>query len=749
MEKRPLCLVFFGLIILIVILDLSGIVIGVPPDLKEAEKTLKNYDGGCMVSGVLSDRSKTEKGYSYHLKDAVITHRKRTFHIGCVRINSTSHKFKVGSEIRAYGRLAFYERASNPGGFDAKKYYMGENVYSSLNLRSFTVLKEPAYYLPAEIGAKVREDLSETFISVMGEKAGGILSAMIIGDRSGIDEETRINYSVSGLSHLLAISGLHIGIFGAALLSLLLIIGMPRLPASLLSSFLLILYSVFSGGRESTVRAAVMFTAGAAAVLLRKSYDTLSALSLSGIVLILINPYRIYRVGFQLSFAAVAGLAVLYPQFKKAFRTNADRKKAGMNPIRRVKTMIQEGAMVWQSENAATIPIVLWNYSEIPVFQAAANILLVPLTEIILLLGIAGGAVSVVYPAAGRLGLFVPAFLIRIQEGAGAFLRWIPGAVWITGFPGIFRVLLYYSGLFILIAVWIRTRSGDKNQAKLKPAVVIPDFLMIFMIFIRVPNSFEVTALDVGQGDCAALTAENGSAFLIDGGSSSIRNAGSNVILPYLKNKGIGSLEGIFISHDDADHVNGIEQLLAMSSQNLTAIQVKRVFMPFWMLEDESCAELIGIAESAGAEVIGLKAGDRISSSGMEIEVLSPDPEAGFTGNEGSLVLGVRYRSFSGLFTGDLGGEAEDQILENLDHYSILKAGHHGSANSTSSEFLAAVKPDFCIISAPRISSYGHPSPEMLDRLEQAQVPWLQTGISGALSFTVRRDRIIIRPYKV
>jgi len=748
------------MIISVVILDLFGITFGVPPDVNKAAEEMMDYDGGCIVRGVISERNSTEKGYSYILEKAVLTRRGTEYEIGRVRINSTPERIKAGTEVKIYGRLSFYEQASNPGGFDARRYYLGEGVFASLSLRSLKVISEPEKRGLSEIYSSVRERLTDTFNDAMGQEAGGIMSAMATGDRSGIDKETRINYSVSGLSHLLAISGLHIGIIGAVILSLLLTLGLSRVPATLLAAAFLFFYCTFTGGRESTVRAFVMFAAASGAVLLKKSYDSLSALSLAGIILMLINPYRICRPGFILSFAAAAGLAVIYPGLRRLIRNKGEKSRSRVKTG--INTFFLEGLLVWISVNAATIPAVLWNNSEFPVYSAAANILLVPLTEFILLSGIAGGAVSFILPAAGKAILSVPCRLISLQEGAGRCLRSLPGSVWITGQPGAVKISAYYAGLIIILILISRKRPDteetalcDVNEQKTGEGKIprkitekksvftaIAACIMMSLIFIRMPVKFSVTALDVGQGDAIVMTSDSGKAFMIDGGSSSIQDSGSGVILPYLKNRGIAVLEGVFISHNDSDHLNGIAEMLRMSAENLSAVHIKRVFMPVWMKDDPDCADFEQLCEEAGAETVWLKAGDSILSSGIDIKVLSPDAESGFTGNEGSLVLGIKYDCFSGLFTGDLGGEAEDLLTARIGRYSILKAGHHGSAGSTSSEFLEAVRPDFCIISAPRISSYGHPAPEMIKRLESAGIAWIQTGRAGAVTIKIRKGRL-------
>ena len=174
-----------------------------------------------------------------------------------------------------------------------------------------------------------------------------------------------------------------------------------------------------------------------------------------------------------------------------------------------------------------------------------------------------------------------------------------------------------------------------------------------------------------------------GSIFMIDGGSSSQTDPAYYTILPFFKNRGISRIDGVFVTHSDIDHMNGIKKMLKMDVDGTSAVKIGRVFMPEWMSEDKDGRDIESLAEAAGAETYYLYAGEKLSVDDVDIEILSPECGAGTDGNEGSLVMGIEYKTLRALMTGDIEGKAEEQLTEKLVAgkitYNILKASHHGS----------------------------------------------------------------------
>lgn len=233
------------------------------------------------------------------------------------------------------------------------------------------------------------------------------------------------------------------------------------------------------------------------------------------------------------------------------------------------------------------------------------------------------------------------------------------------------------------------------------------------------------------------MNAENRFHYLVDGGSRDVEGVGIYRILPYLKQQGIHVLEGIFISHPDGDHICGIEELLIAVAERRTGLIIRHLFLPCWMRNGEEEKRIRLLADRAGITVQYLSKGDELRAGKLRIEVLHPVYGETLAGNEGSVVLQISYGNFGGLLTGDLEGDGEREVLEEVEGCEFLKVAHHGSRNSTRMEFLEKVSPEICIISAPENSIYGHPHREVLERIEAKGADWYQTGLSGAVRVEV------------
>ena len=775
MRHRPLCFVFLILIIIISVFHILNIPLPGEFHIADAQKERLESCRELRLTGRVSYRGKNEDVYSYVLSDSYLIYGGQKIYLHNVRINSLGMKIKAGSSLTAKGRIQFYEKASNPGGFNAALYYGGENCFCIFDPKEIKVSKDNGIFNIPEALTSLRERLYDIYIDAMGEKDGGIMSAMLLGEKSSIDTETRVNYSVSGLGHLLAISGLHVGIIGAAVLALLKRLGLNKTAAAVLSSGFLYIYCEFSGSHDSSLRAFIMFTIMVMSQCLLRSYDMLSSLSLAGIILLALCPARLFEAGFQLSFGAVAGLGLILPVLdeklkraengKRTGEAVADRPGAGALAAK-LKKGAAEGALVWLSVNLFTVPILLWSYCEFPVYSILANVLFVPMTGLILLLGIAGGAISLVFPVPGAYVLMLPKLLIGLQDGAGAVLRHLPFSVFITGQPSALKIALYYAGLLLLLyhgrikgismmkKRGLRKKNSEHNKCpgvRTKVAAVLAA-IMMSVVFVRPFNGFYMTFLDVGQGDCCVTSTGKGSIFMIDGGSSSQTDPAYYTILPFFKNRGISRIDGVFVTHSDIDHMNGIKKMLKMDVDGTSAVKIGSVFMPEWMSEDKDGREIESLAEAAGAETYYLYAGEKLSVDDVDIEILSPECGAGTDGNEGSLVMGIEYKTLRALMTGDIEGKAEEQLTEKLAAgkmtYNILKASHHGSKGATTEEFLKAADPVFAIISAPEKSSYGHPGKETLERIEESGAFWLQTGLCGAITVKFENGQLLAEAYK-
>lgn len=275
--------------------------------------------------------------------------------------------------------------------------------------------------------------------------------------------------------------------------------------------------------------------------------------------------------------------------------------------------------------------------------------------------------------------------------------------------------------------------------------------IMACSLKVRPPEGFTCVCLNVGQGDAVVWTTPGGKTYLVDGGSTSRKNVGTYVILPYLKSRGISMLEGVFVTHTDEDHINGIEEMLQAQEEKRSSLRIRKLYLPKWEEKPEKYRELEDKAKKAGVQILYVKKGDRLLCKEKEdfyVQAAGPKEKgSGKDVNESSLVLKVIYRDFTGLYTGDAGEKAEKEVKGELGICDYLKVGHHGSGNSSSAGFLQEVKPKIAVISCAERNFYGHPAPETIERLEAAGAGIYYTMRQGAVTVWTDGSGIRVRTY--
>ena len=248
-------------------------------------------------------------------------------------------------------------------------------------------------------------------------------------------------------------------------------------------------------------------------------------------------------------------------------------------------------------------------------------------------------------------------------------------------------------------------------------------------------GNLQITCLDIGQGDCISIQLPQGQNFLIDGGSSNKKNIAHYQILPFLKNRGIGVIDAILISHTDNDHISGVLELFDYMRTHLTSVRVKNLILPEWTQPDDAYQQLVDKAQAAGVNVQKGRKGEQIALGKASLRFLSPDRgTAGTDANEDGMVVELTYGGFEGLFTGDIGTETEEKLLPELEDVDFLKVGHHGSRYSTCQEFLDVVRPELAVVSCSATNTYGHPSGETIERLEDSGAKIWYTMKEGAVT---------------
>lgn len=684
---------------------------------------------------------------------------RETFGILCY-LASAEAEPRMGSRVCLRGRLEDFPAATNPGGFDSRVYYasmgMGMRmVKAEILWESETCgsIREALWRLRRLACRKLDDFLPPADASVM--------KAMLTGDKETLDGGLKERYRKGGIAHVLAVSGLHISLIGMGVYRLLRKIGLPVWPSALLCMALILMYGTLTGAGVSACRAGGMFLIRMLAEILGRTYDMQTATGVLLLFMALRQPLYLSQSGFLFSFSSLMGIGLLYPALCGKGRGGRRYRSGWRKGVEKAGERVRQALYASLSVTAATLPVQLWHFGEFSVYGVFLNLLALPLLAVLMYCGV----LLIALPAG--IWLKLPAFLIHavlcVYESLCRGAEKLPCGTWIAGRPALWQVVLYLSVLAGIVLAG-KKLPGKKLPGKRLPEKRLPEKrllgkglpglllgAMFMLLAFRAGGGFQVTFLDVGQGDCICIRTASGQNYLVDGGSGSEKDVGQYRILPFLKQQGIGYLDALFITHPDDDHCNGLEGLLAGGYGE----RIGRLILPGIAVESrkEAYLRLEQTAAQWGIPVAYLSAGIRWQDGETQFWCLHPPKGyAGTESNAYSQVLYVKSGPFSLLLTGDIEAEGERLLTEQMraqgiSGVTVLKTAHHGSASSTGDDFLRQAKPLIAVISCGKDNSYGHPHAETLERLRGIGARVYQTPDSGAVILQGDGDGIAVREY--
>lgn len=690
-----------------------------------------------------------------YLKKAILIRSGSTKNYPIRNIKCTGKEEKInslreGMHVRLEGMLVLPELPRNPGQFNRRIYESGKKIDFYLENPTVLEVKEQRSGV-REVVEIWKTEMMNRCEKIYQDEEAGILEAMLFGEKSELSGDIKELYQAAGISHVLVISGLHISLLALAVAGILRRLGFPMPVWVILSVGVLAGYGILIGQPTTAVRALLMFFVLQGARLLGRSYDLLSALAFAGILMLLDNPDLILDGGCRLSFCAVIGVGWYVSEKNKIFRSigekekRKNRGKGGKgSSAGAILENIRAGWYLW----LFTLPVMLDTFYQVSVVGILWNLVAIPLLPVI----IASGGLGVVLAGWNIfLGSLAgsPAYgMLQLYQEIGNISEKLPVGMWTPGQPPKPVIAGYYLVIFLLVLVEKQLIKREKRWKirKIFPGMELCSMLLLLLLMAHPWQQREkITFLDVGQGD-ASLLQSGGQTLLLDGGSTSQKNVGTYVILPYIKQQGISCLEAVVLTHTDQDHINGVTEVLEEGKKGW--LTVKNLMYPYWMEGTEQGKQLKKLAEEAGASCRKIRAGDRLTIGKAEAVVLYPkEQEKIAEPNAGSLVLFWKWEGVRAMFTGDLPEEKERELLQNLPACEILQVGHHGSATSTCREFLEQVQPSLAVISCAMKNRYGHPSPDTVERLKKTGCEIRYTMKSGAITIRKRGREILVTEY--
>lgn len=707
-----------------------------------------------LLSGKLSRVEKKARCNYYYLTDCHIRLSNQNVPCNDVLAYMSDDDGSIGQILLLQGTITLFDAPANEGGFDARAFYRSQKIDLGLWVGKVCAVrgKPDAFRCFLE---RLRERLGEVIDASVEDH--GVLSAMLLGDKSALDEETKSLYQDAGISHILAISGLHMSLLGLGLYKLLKKrLGMGYPLAAGITVWFLTAYTIMTGCGVSTLRAVLMLLVFLLAELLGRGYDLLNSLGMAVFVLLWENPFLVSYTGFQFSVAAVLGIGVggrVLTGFSRYCLIGGELPSD-------MEEEQQEGSL-WMSLGIQlfTLPLVAGNYYELPVYAMLINLFVLAGAGSLLLLAAAGAVSGLIFPALGKLLLLPCGWLLGIYRRLCEESLALPGARYICGKPAGWRIILYYVLLAVtLYLLWcrVRKRMWDSPEEKEKAPgrgkiqrhlkLAAPFAMMIFVLLFPEKKSFEIDVLDVGQGDGIYLCTSDGMSLFIDGGSSSETKVGEYRILPFLKSKGVKKIDYWFVSHTDNDHISGITEVLA------SGYRVRNLVFAKAVQKETKTKELAALAKQTGTRVQYLKEGERLGTHRAELLCLYPAAELeAEDSNDLCLALQFSDSGTKALFAGDLSAEAEQTLVESgcLKKVDFYKANHHGSNYSSSEAFLQIIDPEITAASAGADNRYGHPGAQAVERITERGSRFYCTIDCGEIRLRRRRDgKIVCEPYR-
>lgn len=626
---------------------------------------------------------------------------------------------KYGSIIEFEGEFIVPEVQRNYKGFNYKEYLKSIGIYGSvksdnvkvIGSKNLGIVKTLANY----VSSKIKENIS---YHIQDEDNRNLLLGILLGYDDELSKDIKEDFQNSSLSHILAVSGMHVSFVIMFLSNFLSKLNSPKKMLKIICIAFLIFFIYLTGEVPSVKRACIMAILGLIANLIYRTSDTATNLSVSLLIILICNPFSIMDIGLILSFVATSGILVFY---KIVFTLINNKINSNNN---RIIAKLNEIVSISISAQILIFPLSVLFFNKISLTFLLSNLLISIFIGAIIVLGF----ILVIFP--NDILFKIVEILLEILQKIATIFSSIPISHINVVTPSLSTIIFYYIIIFAITYVFIVRKKQVKRKIEKKILTIVDNFkcyifihknmlIITFIVIIilvqaikLIPKDLRIHFIDVGQGDSCLILTPKSKTILIDGGGSKNSeefDVGKNTLLPYLLDRKISKINYMMISHFDVDHMGSFVTVL----EN---IKVEKLIISKQSKVSSEYTTIMKIAKDNGVEIVIVKAGDKIEiESNLNLEILYPEEELKFQDlNNNSIVAKLNYNRFNMLFTGDIEKEAENQILNKYKdtkilQATVLKVAHHGSNSSSKEEFLNEVKPKIALIRCRKKQSIWTP----------------------------------------
>ncbi|MBQ2916991.1 MAG: DNA internalization-related competence protein ComEC/Rec2 [Clostridia bacterium] len=655
---------------------------------------------------------------------------------------------KYGDLIEIDGEYIIPSKARNYKGFDYREYLKTKKIYGSIKTENnqIRIIERNKLNPILMFSNKVRSYIVDASNELVSQRTSGLLAGILLGDKSGISEETIENFKISNLSHMLSVSGAHASYI---ILGITFVLSKSKVSKKwiyILTIFILILFMFITNFTASVTRACFMAIIVLGANLLYRKPDIWTSISIALLAILIANPFTVNEIGLQLSFLGTIGIILFNKNIEKF-----------LNRIK-INSKISKLLSVTISAQIMIMPVMAYKFNTISLTFFISNILASPFLGINIILGFITIFISFILFDLAKILAVVLDFGLKILIFISEFTAKLPLSSILIKTPYAFIIILIYCLVLTLnyiYSIYNLNRSlrlfqkhllKKLNKRNIENVLAISICVMIIFNFFSftyslISKDLKIYFIDVGQGDSCLIITPNNKKILIDGGEGE-----PEVLLSYLLDRRIKAIDYIMISHFDSDHCNGLIDII----ENL---QVKNILISKQAYFCDEYKNIANIINSKKIKVIFVKQGDSSNvDKNIKLDIFYPTEKLEYEDlNNNSIVAKLTYNSFSVLFTGDI-EKSEENILDrykgNELKSDVIKIAHHGSKTSSSKEFLKSVKPKIALIGVGENNTFGHPNNGVIERLESINCRIYRTDEMGEIEIRVNKQgRILVKKH--